>query len=110
MTQDIFTIQYPQISVGTEKTDIIFYSSPELDSLMSFLSPNDGLNRIFVTDSTIISLPSLKVLAKEFLISAETLATGIPPRSVFGIPVTIISTESEWQPIVSMELWPLHWP
>lgn len=83
MTQDIFTIQYPQISVGTEKTDIIFYSSPELDSLMSFLSPNDGLNRIFVTDSTIISLPSLKVLAKEFLISAETLATGIPPRSVF---------------------------
>ena len=83
MTQDIFTIQYPQISVGTEKTDIIFYSSPELDSLMSFLSPNDGLNRLFVTDSTIISLPSLKVLAKEFLISAEPLATGIPPRSVF---------------------------
>lgn len=83
MTQDIFTIQYPQISVGTEKTDIIFYSSPELDSLMSFLSPNDGLNRIFVTDSTIISLPSLKVLAKDFLISAETLSTGIPPRSVF---------------------------
>lgn len=83
MTQDIFTIQYPQISVGTEKTDIIFYSSPELDSLMSFLSPNDGLNRIFVTDSTIISLPSLKVLAKDFLISAEALSTGIPPRSVF---------------------------
>lgn len=83
MTQDIFTIQYPQISVGTEKTDILFYNSSELDSLMSFLSPNDGLNRIFVTDSTIISLPSLKVLAKDFLISAETLAAGIPPRSVF---------------------------
>ena len=83
MTQDIFTIQYPQISVGTEKTDILFYNSPELDSLMSFLSPNDGLNRIFVTDSTIISLPSLKVLAKDFLISAEALSTGIPPRSVF---------------------------
>ena len=83
MTQDIFTIQYPQISVGTEKTDILFYNSSELDSLMSFLSPNDGLNRIFVTDSTIISLPSLKVLAKDFLISAETLSTGIPPRSVF---------------------------
>ena len=83
MTQDIFTIQYPQISVGTEKTDILFYSSSELDSLMSFLSPNDGLNRIFVTDSTIISLPSLKVLAKDFLISAEALSAGIAPRSVF---------------------------
>ena len=83
MTQDIFTIQYPQISVGTEKTDILFYNSSELDSLMSFLSPNDGLNRIFVTDSTIISLPSLKVLAKDFLISAEALSAGIPPRSVF---------------------------
>ena len=83
MTQDIFTIQYPQISVGTEKTDILFYNSSELDSLMSFLSPNDGLNRIFVTDSTIISLPSLKVLAKDFLISAEALSAGIAPRSVF---------------------------
>ena len=50
---------------------------------MSFLSPNDGLNRIFVTDSTIISLPALKPLAKEFLISAESLSVGIAPRSVF---------------------------
>ena len=83
MTQDIFTIQYPQISVGTEKTDIIFYTSQELDSLMRFLSPNDGLNRIFVTDSTIISLPSLKPLAKEFLISSESLSVGIASRSVF---------------------------
>ena len=83
MTQDIFTIQYPQISVGTEKTDIIFYSSPELNALMHFLSPNDGLNRIFVTDSTIIALPALKMLAKEFSISEQALSAGIPPRSVF---------------------------
>ena len=78
MTQDIFTIQYPQISVGTEKTDIIFYNSQELDSLMSFLSPDDGLNRIFVTDSTIISLPSMKTFAQEFSTPAE-----VAPASVF---------------------------
>lgn len=50
---------------------------------MSFLSPNDGLNRIFVTDSTIITLPALKMLAKEFSISEQALSAGIPPRSVF---------------------------
>ena len=78
MTQDIFTIRYPQISAGTERTDIMFYEPEELASLMSILSPDDGQRRILVTDSTVIGLPSMEGVSKEFGICSEAA-----PLSVF---------------------------
>ena len=57
MVQDTFTIKYPPVSAGTEKTDILFYESEDLPQLLSFLVPNDGRGRILVTDSTIIPSP-----------------------------------------------------
>lgn len=80
MVQDTFTIKYPPVSAGTEKTDILFYESEDLPQLLSFLVPNDGRGRILVTDSTIISLPLMSQVANFFLVSTEQ---PVPPLSVF---------------------------
>lgn len=89
MAQDTFTIKYPPVSAGTEKTDIVFYESEDLSQFLSFLSANDGQGRIFVTDSTIISLPIMAQIANYFLVSTDQ---PVPPLSVFrnGIHTLVV--------------------
>lgn len=89
MAQDTFTIKYPSVSAGTEKTDIVFYESEDLSQFLSFLSANDGQGRIFVTDSTIISLPIMAQIANYFLVSTDQ---PVPPLSVFrnGIHTLVV--------------------
>ena len=72
MTQDIFTIQYPPVPAGTERTDILFYGPTDCDNLLSLLAPSDGQPRILVTDSTVISLPAMHSVAKGFCVPAAS--------------------------------------
>lgn len=79
MTQDTFTINYPAISVGTEKTDILFYE-PGQDKLFDLIAPKDGQPRIFITDTSIITLPLMQTIVQNFDISLDT---PIAPESVY---------------------------
>ena len=74
MTQDTFTINYPAISVGTEKTDIIFYTSEETPNIHSILIPAGQQGRILVTDTTVIGLPVMQPVAKAFGVDATVEA------------------------------------
>lgn len=74
MTQDTFTINYPAISVGTEKTDIIFYTSEETPNIYSILTPAGPQGRILVTDTTVIGLPVMQPVAKAFGVDATVEA------------------------------------
>lgn len=74
MTQDTFTINYPPISVGTEKTDIIFYTSAESANIHSTLIPDSGQGRILVTDTTVIALPMMQPVARAFGVDAAVEA------------------------------------
>lgn len=74
MTQDTFTINYPAISVGTEKTDIIFYTSEETPNIYSILTPAGQQGRILVTDTTVIGLPVMQPVAKAFGVDATAEA------------------------------------
>ncbi len=59
-----FTLSYPETS-GFDKTDIHFYKG-EIDLPSLFFSTESNLSRLFVTDTTIASLPSMQAFCKYF--------------------------------------------
>ncbi|MBO6176665.1 MAG: 3-dehydroquinate synthase [Treponema sp.] len=63
---DTFTLQYPQNS-GFDKTDIHFYSGKvDLDSIY-FSNTGSNIKRLFVTDTNIAALESMKAFISRFL-------------------------------------------
>ena len=61
MTHKSFSISYPAVYNGTEKSEISFISgTPDLDKLFFTdfaLNENEETKRFFVTDATVASLP-----------------------------------------------------
>lgn len=73
MATDIFTIKYSPVNLGTGKTDILFYESDSAQIVEEVLaSTSQNTPRIFVTDTTVISLPLMKEFAKTFGVTNTT--------------------------------------
>lgn len=66
MALDTFNITYPSVHVGTEKSNINFYSG--IPDLISVFNPGrtEGKKRFFVTDATVASLDCMKDFIAKF--------------------------------------------
>lgn len=74
MTNDTLTIRYSPVSPGTDRTEILFYGPDSAAELADCLSPGKhDAPRIFVTDTTVASLPLMAGIAEAF-----GLAPGVP--------------------------------
>ena len=100
MTFSEFSVNYPALHPGTDRTAIRFYSgSPDL-SLLSRGTGRESVRRLFVTDRTVAGLTAVQPFAAQFRNGAEgsnvlvVLPSGEAHKTIEAV-LTIIKTAIE---------------